>query len=652
MTPNYIGSGQSYLIIPPGLSAIKLKSLETKNIIHVPGTLEEFSDAVKRQWPERLPPEKIMTDSAADRAAEINRLIPGDIEALRSVYPISRVNLSARFPKESAAQRNSALNFYFGFGPTWPVILNEQYAILEQFDHVYREISGSIAAGSKLNIVVGESGSGKSTCSMQVALRLAEENRLKVFEFVDNGSSIKSVLVAMSRLLSGDRALLLLDELHIYADELSEALESDSSQSIVILSSARSGEWKSRIKMLFPGNVNIVHFSRFSNNDVDELIKKILKYYPAPAFTKLSSEEKKERLRNSRRQLLIALREATESRQFDQIIEDEFSRILSSDARMLFYIVAFPTVARSGLEQSVAETIYNHVVGRPSFEDSLKQFLDGIIDNGRTGRLQTRHEVYARHIIDNVGKIDEIKRALFGILDYFAAFEMPIIRHVNALDVQIFKYVLNNKYLYGLFKNHGAPEKARELYEAFSTKFQLDGHFWLQYGLLLRRLGEHEEAFRTFEKSIQAYPENEFAVHALAQQKLIVAAMRTQYDDLTKRLINEALATLLERHSRFQVERRGRAFDEYPLVTLAYYHIDALYRHSKIDEAVSRAKNYFNQLQALPRRFQSDLVDELKGKLMLVVTHRTWEPLRYRKKEISYVAFDDDQTRSSTRRRK
>jgi hypothetical protein len=52
------------------------------------------------------------------------------------------------------------------------------------------------------------------------------------------------------------------------------------------------------------------------------------------------------------------------------------------------------------------------------------------------------------------------------------------------------------------------------VYADFEVDFQLDGHYWLQYGLFLSKIGELDNAHEMMRRSIQAYSNNPFAIHA------------------------------------------------------------------------------------------------------------------------------------------
>ena len=140
-----------------------------------------------------------------------------------------------------------------------------------------------------------------------------------------------------------------------------------------------------------------------------------------------------------------------------------------------------------------------------------------------------RHELYANYIVDNLLNVKRLTQTLEAYFEYFAGFEMPVIQRVDRIKSQLFKYTLSNKNIYRIFLRAGDVKAGFPLFDRYSVEFQLDGHFWLQQALYLRRLDRKFDALRALETSVQAYQGNVFARHALAQHKLIVASLSDRY---------------------------------------------------------------------------------------------------------------------------
>ncbi len=210
---------------------------------------------------------------------------------------------------------------------------------------------------------------------------------------------------------------------------------------------------------------------------------------------------------------------------------------------------------------------------------------EGIVSVGTAGRLFARHELYVRHIFENVAGLSDIVDVVISILVTFTKYKMPIVKNVDRMDALLFKFLLNHNFNADLANRRGDMNEVEKIYSTFEIAFQLDGHFWLQYGEFLVEKGDLESSLGALNKSIQAYPNNPYAAHALADVQLKVAARRAQYDAMTVQLIGEAVAVLEAQQAAYNIDS-----DQYPIVTLANHHVDALLRHRQYTPANHAAR--------------------------------------------------------------
>lgn len=622
-------AGISFSITPGSLSEIKQKSLEARGISHIPATIETFAAELSKRFPRGLSPRDLKGASAASALPAEQKFTSLDVEALRSLHPITRQVLDKRFPGSTANIAAYRRRFYEGYGPNWPVMRDGSYARLRQY-HFLIEKAKDALQSNRAVILLGEAGSGKSTFCMHCALHLSEVSKLQVLEYQEGTTSFRQCMISLKKYLGDDvRAVILIDEFHIFHEDIWEVVSDSTFSNISFLTSARSGEWHDRLKRQARGDHSTLAFQRFDESDIPEIIGAIEKYFAAPTFNRLSLTERHARFHKSRKQLLIAMREATESKGFDEIIEDEFSRIESLAQRYLLFIVAVATIPRVGLERSTIVSIL-HQLGVAEVFGDLVASLEGIVDQSKDGRFQARHQLYASEIVYKNARFSEIEATISGMVSYFAAFKMPIIKHVSKMEGQLFKYLLNNKNIFDLYNDVRKRNDAATFYSQFELTLQLDGHYWLQYGLLLRRLGQHEESLKKLEKALEAFPDFTYAEHAIAQQKLILAVHRPRYDTRTANMVSEAVSALLERHYAMDVTRADHAIDEYPIVALGHYHIDALVRHGMLDEARRTAKRYFEEVSRIDSASADKILGQMRSKLLMLSTTGVWPRLHYR----------------------
>ena len=451
-----------------------------------------------------------------------------------------------------------------------------------------------------------------------------------VYLFRESATRLAVSLIALERYLeleNKDIGVVLVDDLHIYAEPLGELYSNNRLRRVRILTSARKSEWSSRISRFIGQEVSALEYARFSESDIDALIDQLSEYYPSPTFTRLSREEKHSNFKKSKQQLLIALREATSSEVFDDTIRDEFNRIESEDGRLLLAIVCWATIARVGVNVGACQSIYSKLGAGKTYREAKSQ-LAGIVGTNSKGRLVARHELYASHIVEALLNVERLTQSLEAYFEYFSGFEMPVILRMDRTESHLFKYSVSNRNIYRLFTRAGNVSAGLRLYDQYSVKFQLDGHFWLQQALYLRRLDRQSEALKALETSVEAYSDNTFARHALAQQKLIVASLSENFGLQERNAISEAVQELRAQHELAGTAPwRANSSEEYPIVTLANHHVDALYKLGQRVEAQQFAGKYFNEIEEFRRKAKrSDYLDKTRERMMTFATRGQWSP--------------------------
>jgi hypothetical protein len=390
-------------------------------------------------------------------------------------------------------------------------------------------------------------------------------------------------------------------------------LEQLKGEEILVVSSARSGEWNEHFSKRLANFAEPHAFNRFTREDYQPLLANLNKYVPAPAFRLLTPQQQLDRIANSKRQLLIALHEATSSENFADVIISEYEHLPDEDTKRLFLIVGLGAMARVGVGLEFAAAAYEKSARRPL--KSALEALAGIVELTPAKRLVARHETYVRQIFENAITFDQFASALGDLLSVYADFEVPVIRKVNRTDGYLFKHVLNADFIHQMSSSYGGAEEGRHIYERFEVQFQLDGHFWLQYGLFLIKCNRYPDAHKALTRSIQAYPENIYARHALAHLKLRMASHRASYDHVTRELVHEAVTELELEHAR-----TNPAADDYPLVTLSMAHIQVLAVHNQHERASALAKQYHARLQEMGKRIANESITRAEQAMLKYVT--------------------------------
>lgn len=607
---NGAGFGRSFLITPDDISAVKKASFESKGIFHIKNTFEGFS-----KWLQHVLPNGVDKSSVVSLVTGISNISKENAKKLQYLRPVEKNKIQKENDRSIKAEAN---RFLLGAPPEWKIIQSNVPEWLTCTRAAADAFAEAILKHEKLIVITGQAGSGKSTAAMMSAMDYARNNdNALIFDLLQDAERISEVFEALSAVYPDNLCIVLIRDIFSYGSGLRDDVERLKDKNIVIVTTARSGEWKEHYQRYLGNSSKEIEVTRFSKNDYSKLISLIENYVAAPAFNKLSYEEKTKRLDKSKLQLLFALREVTESRTFDVIMDDEYSKLPDSDTKAMAHIASVATIARSGVKLSMAREAYESLGAQRSFERAIDA-LAGIVDIRGT-RMYFRHDIYARHVLKTARDFSHFRDSVNALLASFSKFECPIINNVSRTDYHLFKFLLRNDFIMEFSNHYQVKKLGAEIYENFEINFQLDGHFWLQYGLYMKKLGEIDRASDLLRKSINAYPQNDFAHHAHAGLLLEQSMRRKTFDSITESLIKEAEETLLRLDAKESLED-----DTYPIVTLANSHVGALVHHNQVEQARKAATRYFDRLQQLAKRSKQPAVEKSMTRIMNFVSRGDW----------------------------
>ena len=458
---------------------------------------------------------------------------------------------------------------------------------------------------------------------MKAALALSQKDRWAVYALNEaTNEKLRDVIAFIGRNADATRRILLINNLVLFADDLLYIGEILTKTGVQLFAQCRSRDWVDRVRRCVPRIAHEIKLGNLQVEDYEALRNGIVSNAVAPAFILLSPIQQIEYLKRSHKQLLVLMKEATKQREFDKIIEDEFSDVDTVEARAAFSVVGLATIGKSPISLGELQAVLSEVNQSYDAERALTK-LEGLVIQ-KDAYLARRHQIYVDHIFANAIEPDELMACIVGYLKYFTRFNMPVILKLGRQKGKLFKFLLNYNWLRRMFPR-GRGIVAERVYSFVEREYQLDGHYWLQRGLFYRNRGQYEVARDYFEKSIQAYPKNWFARHALAQQKLNDAARASVPNNaVSTRDVDQAVRELNQQSE----QRRGS--DEYPLVTLSQFHPEVLVRWGREGEARRVAREYYERLRVFQRGLSytdRELQEAMTNCLMLATTGKWKSPV-------------------------
>ena len=575
-------------LIDPYINPVQENILRnTYNIEPIKATTEDFLnwlDSIGSELPDKFETLKIVLPS-------LNQLLslPGFKDSFRDnisdfAQSFSKVNISRTFTKESKA-------FLLGTSPTWadiylnldaPRVITSQ--VYEYVEECFDESNISIVS------VLGTAGSGKSTLLKRLSYALAKNGRSVYFSFSETIPDIENLYRTLEMLkekvvLAFDNAELILNQLAPILDQLKNL-----SNPPVIILAARTNLYdkiSSRYENLSEAREFIM--PNLVREEIIEIIKILAENNMLGYLKGLGELQRIKEFENrAKKQILVAMREATNGKDFDEIIKSEFFQIEPLEARILCVCVALTTDA--GFIISRQEFVSFSSADPATTLDYLERTLKDIILKAgpKADKLLLRHRVIAEYIIDNCITGDILKQAYIKVLSSLA--NQINSSNRNPRRFLLYREIINHFTVYRRFSKD--IQQARDVYESLSTYFNDDFQFWLQYGALESegRGGNLQLAENYLNQAFSLRPDNLYIKNALANlyyKKSLEASSVTEAASMKE----EADRILIENLS----DRRHNDPYTYNIYAKGYYEYSLKWAVGKRD----LLKEYFSEIQKI-----------------------------------------------------
>ncbi len=600
--------GRSY-VITPSATEIEKRSLKQYNIEHISGTLADFTSWLEQEFPSGINSKDLARASLPPYAAALNS---SDKASYTKLF--DGVSLVKNDMAPNDLEGGAIREFYKGFKPSWSDIASGIPAELDILDECSEFLKKNLGK-NKLIPLIGPAGSGKSTLLMQLAYNTSQWKGVAVYHFEEPLSDVKRTLIAIEEASKDfEYIVVAIDNVDLVSESLIEALKSGKLAKTTIVFAERESIWERRTKgKLGEFSTNNIYVGEFTKRDAHNILHKLQRYGSWTILGQMTEKERVSALINKAgKQLLIALLEATYGRGFEKIIESDYKALENDEQRIFFLTVGVITERNFGAPIELVDRALaaNGFAGAGILTNSLS----GIIVK-KEGKLTARHRVYVQHLLEQVVDPDLTAKAIKGLLIAFSHYDAPVIKHVSKAEAAIYKGIINHSFLWNVLR--GRESLIVSLYKSLEKSFELDGLFWLQYGLALRDMHDDEEALDKLRTAFNAY-QMPHTQHALGQQLLIIG--RKANDRTTALAYADEARALLE-----PLDEIMESDDTYPIVTLAEGHTTLMREIADEGEARNIARSY---LPALERRKRSQpdnsRLQECYSRIFKFVATGTW----------------------------
>ncbi len=342
-----------------------------------------------------------------------------DVDHVRAGIPVAHIA-----PKE----------FYRGMDSGWGGIAQNLDVARTTTDSLVIDaiLSNEAERPSRVDLyaVKGPAGNGKTVVLKRAAWMAAHEYN-KIVLFLKSGGTIRTEAIEEIHRYTQERIFLFVDKAALYVDEIQQLIVFARSRQLplTLIVAERDAEWNVRCEGLERYGFRDFPVRYLSEKEIRSLLVKLEDHDSLGLLRELDNfEDRVQRLLGAaQRQLLVALHEATQGKAFEDIVYEEYHRILPNEAQALYLDICtlnrLGVPVRAGLIARVTGISFVDF-GRRLFrplEHIVKTYYNNYIgDNVYTAR----HEHVAEMVFDRVltepeARFDQIVRIMAGMnLDY------------------------------------------------------------------------------------------------------------------------------------------------------------------------------------------------------------------------------------------
>jgi tetratricopeptide (TPR) repeat protein/cold shock CspA family protein len=443
-----------YAISDPNVQAVLFDLFDDK--IHRPmyyAVLPGISDFEARYWlRHRITP----IDATFETFLEnLDAAVPATARALQGAVPRGATSLTQFYARTNVSESSGLLSFlaedvlhlrsgmpideqkpdlfYKGYDTGFGAVsadLDVPRAISDEIllQAVLAE-EGEPRSQIELFLIKGAAGNGKTTVLKRTAWDAAHQFEALVLWVRDNGA-IRGEAISEIFENTQRRIFLFVDRAALRADQLYQCLQLCKARGVrlSVVTAERDNEWNTRCESIDPLVTDSFPVRYLNEGETDKLLDKLSTHNALGLLKGLSKEQQKAAfLDRAQRQLLVALHEATQGKPFEDIVVDEYARIVPDEARLLYLDICtlnrLGVGVRAGVISRVSSIDFSrfkselfHPLAQIVFSEEDKYSRDRIY---RTRHPHVAEIVFAEVLKQPEQRLEQIVRIMRGLnIDY------------------------------------------------------------------------------------------------------------------------------------------------------------------------------------------------------------------------------------------
>lgn len=466
-------------MVSPTISKPNEEVLEQYNIVCIRSTGEEFFRWLREQMepPSRENVLRVLDPTLQPALSASERGVPeAEVARMEYFYTFFRVPVRPVNPRSRAT-------FLLGAPPTWEDIAADLDAHREIDDILTGALVDAIKTDSAdVLLVSSAAGGGKSTICKRAALDLVDRGYSVYFSegaSSPDPSKLSSFLTSVE-----ERSFLFFDnaghDLTSIAEIFDRIRENHARPVFVVAARSNDVAFHGHEFGRVGARVTPIEIPHLCDEDIEAILETLQRHDLLGKLREKTHEEQVEAFRTkARKQILVAMREATSGRGFDEIMQDEFKSVQPEGARLLYLVAAVASDEDYGL--TVQQMIT--AMGLPPTETQvlIEKSLAGILvqHEFESEKYFIRHPAIAHFIIESAPR-PMLADAVVALLITISTVLPQGRDRRSSRAFRLYRNVLNHHRLNDIFASK--LFLVRKIYEGIKDYYRDDGHYWLQYG--------------------------------------------------------------------------------------------------------------------------------------------------------------------------
>lgn len=543
--------------IDPYSDPTDVEILKSKNIETLQCTYDEFLIAANDALTDA-------SDRTLDRLDAIKKDVPTQLLDAFDKSPAPVIRLLSSWTYVDLAPFHETPNlkdFLLGDRPNWGVIGARHFFERDIEEDVYDElIDYATSESTRVHsvIVMGSAGYGVTTLLLTVSARLIKERAGHVF-----------LLKPGRQLLEGDIEFIATHfpgKIFFVVDNAADSIKNLSSSftilkdrkiSVMFFLGERLNEWRQGLGRIYPKEFLL---EPLSDPEINRLLDFLTEHGSLNTLEHLPRNLQFSKVKvGHRKELLVAMREATEGRNFDAIIEDEFHGISDTKCRSSYLIVSafylhgifLRTQLLADLLETTLEELHSEIL--PKIDGVV--IVECIDDSKGLYVVRCRHRVIATIVWERCASTGEKEHIILNSLSRL---------NLNyKQDCMAFESIVRDDRMVDSITS--LDEKIR-FFETACKKDPQSPYVRQHYARMLEREGKDELALMQIDEAINLNPSVRVLYHTKAHV-LKQLAIKNESNDIARRRLIQSEANYRKCISFYQK-------DEYSYQGLARLYIE------------------------------------------------------------------------------